>query len=105
MSLIFERKDIPNQDCGLTFDDVLIAPTKSEVKSRKDPNLSSEIIRGIFREIPIISSNMDTITESDMLVAMDELDGFGILHRFISIEDQVGEVRKSSRRWCKVYRS
>lgn len=102
MHLIFQREDIPKQGCGLTFDDVLIVPTKSEVKSRKDPNLSTKIIKDVFKDIPVISSNMDTITESDMLIAMDKLGGFGILHRFISIEDQVNEVNKAHKSGVKL---
>ncbi len=96
MSLIFNRKEIVHQDQGLTFDDVLIVPTKSNVRSRKNPNLSSEIIKGLVTDIPIISSNMDTITESNMLVAMNEVGGFGILHRFMSIENQLDEIKKAT---------
>ncbi len=55
---------------GLTFDDVLIMPKKSEIRSRKDPSLRSRLTKTKFLETPIISANMDTITESPMAIAM-----------------------------------
>jgi IMP dehydrogenase len=89
MSLIFERRDIQNRQRGLTFDDVLIVPSKSDIRSRRDPQLTAQLTKKISIETPIISSNMDTVTESAMAIAMDRLGGVGILHRFASIEEQV----------------
>lgn len=94
MKLLFNWKDIPDRGRGLTFDDVLIAPTKSEVKSRRDPSLKSKITKNKFIETPIISANMDTVTEAEMAIAMNDLGGVGILHRFVSIEDQMSFVAK-----------
>ncbi|MFN7454056.1 MAG: guanosine monophosphate reductase [Pseudobdellovibrionaceae bacterium] len=89
MSLIFSWKDIKNRSRGLTFDDVLIVPQKSEVRSRRTPSLASKITRTKTLETPVVSANMDTITEANMAVAMHQMGGMGILHRFASIEEQV----------------
>ncbi len=94
MSLLFQWKDIKNRNRGLTFDDVLIVPAKSEVKSRRDPQLTSRLTKNFNIETPIVSANMDTITESDMAIAMNELGGVGILHRFATIPEQLGFVEK-----------
>lgn len=92
MALMFNWKNIKERDHGLTFDDVLIIPKKSEVKSRRDPSLKSRITKNKFLETPIISANMDTVTESKMAIAMHEMGGLGILHRFMNTEQQVAEV-------------
>lgn len=92
-NLIFSWNEIKNRGRGLTFDDVLIVPAKSDVRSRRDPNLTTQLTKKRKMEIPIISANMDTITEVDMAVAMGKLGGLGILHRFISIEEQVRQIR------------
>ncbi len=93
MSLLFQWKDISSRGRGLTFDDVLIAPAKSDVRSRRDPQLTSKLTKKISIETPIISANMDTITETEMAIAMNNLGGVGILHRFVSIEEQVAFVQ------------
>lgn len=92
--LIFNWKQIKEKDRGLTFDDVLIVPAKSEVRSRRDPVLTSRLTKGLNFETPIISANMDTITEAEMAIAMDQLGGFGILHRFMTVEEQVAQARR-----------
>ncbi len=94
MSLLFDWKDIKNRSRGLTFDDVLIVPAKSAVRSRRDPSLTSRLTKNYKIETPVISANMDTVTESRMALAMAELGAFGILHRFISIEEQVLQIKK-----------
>ncbi len=55
---------------ALTFDDVLLKPKRSSVISRKDIDLSTQIAPGIKLNIPLISANMDTVTESKMAIAM-----------------------------------
>lgn len=77
---------------SLTFDDVLIKPKFSEINSRKNVNLStflSEEYSNYEYKLPIVSSNMDTVTGVDMSVAMINNGGMGCLHRFWSIEDNV----------------
>lgn len=94
MELIFNWNDLKNRGRGLTFDDVLIVPAKSEVRSRRDPSLKTQLTKEFEIEIPIISANMDTVTEGPMALAMHKIGGVGILHRFLSIEEQVEMVRK-----------
>ncbi len=90
---MFNWKQIRSRQRGLTFDDVLLMPKKSDVRSRKDPDLSSQLTKNIRIDRPFISANMDTITESDMAIAMHQSGAIGILHRFMSIEQQVQQVR------------
>lgn len=92
--LLFNWKDIKNRSRGLTFDDVLIVPRKSEVRSRREPSLTTRLTRTQSIETPILSANMDTITEGEMAIAMHKMGGIGILHRFVSIPDQVAFVRQ-----------
>lgn len=82
---------------GLTFDDVLLMPRRSAVFSRKDVSTKSRLSRNVMLNIPLVSANMDTVTESQMARAMARLGGIGIIHRFLSIERQVEEVRKVKR--------
>ncbi len=91
MSRYFNRKDLP--EVALTFDDVLLVPTKSTMRSRRDPILKTRITKKISKDFPVISANMDTISEKAMVIAMDQLGGFGILHRFMSVEDQIEQVK------------
>lgn len=70
----------------LSFDDVCIIPQYSEVSSRKDVDTSVQL--GKFKlDIPIISANMETVTESEMCIAMHKAGGIGALHRFMSIDE------------------
>ncbi len=82
---------------GLTFDDVLLVPKRSPVKSRKDVNLRTRLTRNISLNIPIVSANMDTVTESDMAIRMAREGGIGIIHRFMTMEDQLAQVKKVKR--------
>ena len=82
---------------GLTFDDVLLVPKYSNITSRSQTNLNTKLSRNISLNIPFISANMDTVTESGMAVAMAREGGIGIIHRFLSIEDEVKEVQKVKR--------
>ena len=82
---------------GLTFDDVLLVPKRSPIRSRGDVNTSAVLVPGIRLAIPIISANMDTVTEAAMAIAMAQAGGIGILHRFMTIKDQAEEVRRVKR--------
>jgi IMP dehydrogenase len=84
-------------DFGLTFDDVLLVPHRSSIQSRKDVSTHSWLAPGIHLTIPIVSSNMDTVTETRMAIAMAQLGGIGILHRFMSIEHQADCVLRVKR--------
>ena len=81
---------------GLTFDDVLLIPAKSEVLP-KDVNLSSKLTKKIKLNIPIISAAMDTVTEHKMAIAMAREGGLGVIHKNMPIELQAEEVRKVKR--------
>jgi IMP dehydrogenase len=87
---------VPIRD-ALTFDDVLLVPKRSSVHSRKEVDLSTRLSRNIKLNIPIVSANMDTVTESAMAIAMAHNGGIGIIHRFMPIERQVEEVLKVKR--------
>lgn len=82
---------------GLTFDDVLLIPKRSPIISRSQTNLKTRLSRNINLNTPVISANMDTITESPMAIALAREGGIGIIHRFMSIQEQVDEVLKVKR--------
>ena len=82
---------------GLTFDDVLLVPKRSPIISRSQTDLRTKLSRNITLNIPIISANMDTVTESGMAIAIAREGGIGIIHRFLTIEDQVDEILKVKR--------
>lgn len=84
-------------DPGLTFDDVLLVPKRSDIRSRRDVNTQSLLARGMRLHVPIVSANMDTVTEARMAIVMAQQGGIGILHRFMSVERQVEAVRKVKR--------
>lgn len=82
---------------GLTFDDVLLVPKYSDITSRSQTDLRTRLSRSISINIPFVSANMDTVTESSMAVAMARAGGIGIIHRFLTIEEQSSEILKVKR--------
>ena len=82
---------------GLTFDDVLLIPQKSGITSRGTVDTSTRLTDKIRINIPILSANMDTVTEAGMAIAMANAGGIGIIHRFMSIEQLVKQVNKVKR--------
>jgi len=82
---------------GLTFDDVLLVPKRSSVASRTAVTTSAKLTRRLTLAIPIISSNMDTVTEAPMAIAMARLGGLGAIHRFMTPERQAAEVARVKR--------
>ncbi len=82
---------------GLTFDDVLLVPKRSSIRSRAAVDTSAELVPGIRLALPILSANMDTVTEAEMAIAMARAGGIGILHRFMSVEAQAEQVRQVKR--------
>src|SRR6185312_3156239 len=82
---------------GLTFDDVLLVPKRSPIVSRSQTDLKTKLSTNIKINIPIISANMDSVTESNMASSLAREGGIGIIHRFMSIQDQVTEVLKVKR--------
>lgn len=79
---------------GLTFDDVLLVPRHSTIRSRQDVSLRTRLTARISLEIPVIAANMDTVCEDEMALALARLGGIGILHRFLPIDAQARMVDK-----------
>ncbi|KQT32440.1 inosine-5'-monophosphate dehydrogenase [Sphingomonas sp. Leaf412] len=81
---------------GLTFDDVLLVPAASEVLPTS-ADTRTRVTKGIALNIPVLSSAMDTVTEADMAIVMAQLGGMGVLHRNLTVEEQVAAVRQVKR--------
>src|SRR5215471_15766498 len=84
------------EDFALTFDDVLLVPRRSQTHP-KDVSVVSRFTRGIELRVPLISAAMDTVTESDMAIAMARAGGIGVLHKNMSIDRQAAEVDRVKR--------
>ena len=78
---------------ALTFDDVTLAPNYSEILP-SEVNTSINLTESLKLEIPLLSSAMDTVTESSMGIAMAKAGGLGIIHRNLNINEQIKEIRK-----------
>ena len=82
---------------GLTFDDVLLIPAESHVLPN-EVKLDTKLAPNLQLHIPLISAGMDTVTEGNMAIAMAENGGLGVIHKNLSIEVQVEEVKKAKRK-------
>jgi IMP dehydrogenase len=82
---------------ALSYDDVLLVPQRTSITSRRDVDVSTRLTRNIKLNIPIVSANMDTVTESAMAIELARQGGIGIIHRFLPLEAQVAEVRSVKR--------
>ncbi len=85
---------LPNE--GLTFDDLLLVPNRSEVVP-KETDVSTQLTKRIRLNIPVLSSAMDTVTEHRLAIALAQMGGMGIIHKNLSIEAQALEVEKVKR--------
>lgn len=81
---------------GLTFDDVLLLPAKSEILPR-DVSVATKLSENVKLNIPILSAGMDTVTESEMAIAIAREGGMGIIHKNMSIEEQAEQIDKVKR--------
>src|SRR2546429_9208011 len=81
---------------GLTFDDVLLVPARSDVLPT-ETDTSTQFTRGIRLNIPLCSSAMDTVTEASLAIALAQQGGIGVIHKNLSIEQQAEEVDKVKR--------
>src|ERR671935_1956700 len=81
---------------GITFDDVLLEPGYSDVLPR-EADVRTSLTRNISVNIPIVSSPMDTVTESDLAIALAQEGGIGIIHKNMSVQQQTREVDKVKR--------
>lgn len=82
------------QETALTYDDVLLVPQYSDVDSRRTLSTRSPLTKKISLNAPIISANMDVVTESDMAIAMAREGGIGIVHRFMTIAEQQRQIER-----------
>ena len=82
------------QETALTYDDVLLVPQYSDVDSRRVLSTKSPLTKKIFLHAPIVSANMDVVTESEMAIAMAREGGIGIIHRFMTIAEQARQIER-----------
>lgn len=93
----FRKKGLPVRP-ALTFADVVIMDRFSDIRSRSDiSNLQTRLAKDVWLNIPIVSANMDTVTDSKMAIALARLGGFGFIHQFFSLEERREEVSKVKR--------
>ena len=81
---------------GLTFDDVLLIPAESHVLPN-DVDMSVQLAKNIKLNIPLMSASMDTVTDSNMAIAMARQGGLGVVHKNMTVAQQADEVRKVKR--------
>src|SRR6201984_3034602 len=81
---------------GITFDDVLLEPAYSDVVPR-DVDVRTQLTRAIRLNLPVLSSPMDTVTESELAIALAQEGGLGVIHKNMSIVEQTREVDKVKR--------
>ncbi|HTP01950.1 MAG TPA: IMP dehydrogenase [Anaerolineales bacterium] len=81
-------------ETALTYDDVLLVPQHSDIASRRKLSTQTRLTRKITMQTPILSANMDTVTESEMAIVMAREGGIGIIHRFMTIDEQVRQIER-----------
>ena len=82
---------------GLTYSNVLLVPKKTPLRSRSEADVKTRFTKNIKLNIPLVSSNMVTVTEHKMAIAMARRGGLGVIHQFGTIEEQAEEIRKVKR--------
>ena len=90
------KKDSKFQNEALTFDDVLLVPSYSQIIP-SETNVKTPLTKNIDLNIPLLSASMDTVTESRLAIALALKGGIGIIHKNMSIENQSGEIRRVKR--------
>jgi len=81
-------------ETALTYDDVLLVPQYSDVDSRRNLSTKSQLTKKISLQIPIVSANMDVVTESEMAITMAREGGIGMIHRFMTIAEQARQIQR-----------
>ncbi len=79
---------------GLSYDDVLLVPKRSSVDTRSDVDVSTTLARGLALERPITAAAMDTVTETELAMALSAAGGLGVIHRFVDPDKQAAMVRE-----------
>ena len=82
---------------ALTYDDVLIRPRRTTMLSRSEANTKTRLTKKITLNVPIVTANMDTVTESEMAIAVARLGGIGVIHRFMTVAENAEEIRRVKR--------
>src|ERR1041385_6152242 len=82
------------QETALTYDDVLLVPQYSDVDSRRVLSTQTRLTNQINLQIPIVSANTDVVTEYEMAITMAREGGIGIIHRFLSIDEQARQIQR-----------
>lgn len=90
-----ESMNVDDLPLALTYDDVLIVPQRSTIRSRSQVSLASRLTRDIEMATPVLAANMDTVCGWEMAATMANLGAVGIIHRFLPIDAQQAEVRKA----------
>lgn len=81
-------------EMALTYDDVLLVPQYSDVDSRRILSTKSFLTKKIALQVPIVSANMDVVTESEMAITMAREGGIGMIHRFMTIAEQARQIQR-----------
>lgn len=81
-------------ETALTYDDVLLVPQYSDVDSRRSLSTKSWLTKKIALQVPIVSANMDVVTESEMAITMAREGGIGMIHRFMTIAEQARQIKR-----------
>ena len=81
-------------ETALTYDDVLLVPQYSDVDSRRILSTKSLLTKKIPLQVPIVSANMDVVTESEMAITMAREGGIGMIHRFMTIAEQARQIQR-----------
>ena len=81
---------------GLSYGDVLLVPQRSPVDSRSDVDLSTRFTPGIELETPLVSAAMDTVTEAELAIELSRAGGLGVLHRFLTVDEQAAQVERAA---------
>ena len=84
---------------ALTYDDIQLIPAYSDIESRQNIDLSTQLTTNYKIRVPLVASPMDTVCDSEMAIAMAELGGISCIHRFNTIQEQAEHVE--SHQWCK----
>ncbi|MCX6778848.1 MAG: IMP dehydrogenase [Candidatus Magasanikbacteria bacterium] len=82
---------------ALTYDDVLVRPKRTSMLSRSEAVTKTQLTKKISLNIPLVTANMDTVTESEMAIAVARLGGIGIIHRFMTVEENAEEIKRVKR--------
>ncbi len=85
-----------------SYDDVLLAPQRSSIKSRSEVDLKTHLSKNLSIDLPIISSNMDSVTGVTMAISLGKIGGLGVLPRFNTLKEQVENLREVKKEFVKV---